>query len=243
MRRHIGNRSYVPAAGLFLVWALSLLFALLGGATGLVPGTRPATAGLAGRVVLLDPGHGGRDPGTNRGQYLEKDIALDIGLKTRDILQAAGAVVFMTRDSDVDYSEDTPGRKKRSDLMARVEMAVVIQPDVYLSIHVNSFPSSEWRGPQVFYNEKHSCNRLLAQILQEELARATGTKRAAKPDTRQYILKSLEFPAACAEVGFITNPEDLSYMTSRKGQQELAWALCSGLARFLEQSTRPATLP
>jgi N-acetylmuramoyl-L-alanine amidase len=240
MRRRTGNRLDPLRTGVFLAWVIILASALLNGLCVPAGEDRPAAGGLAGRVIVLDPGHGGRDPGTNRAGVLEKDIVLDIGLMTRDLLRAAGAVVVMTRETDVDYSEPLPGRKKISDLEARLQMVQDVQPDVYLSIHVNSFPSSRWRGPQVFYNEKHTCNHLLATMLQEELTAITGADRTVRPDTRQFLLKSIEVPAACAEVGFITNPEDLSYIRSRQGQREIAWALCAGLARFLEQATRPA---
>lgn len=207
---------------------------------GPTPGYLPAGAGLAGKVIVVDPGHGGRDPGTNRGQYLEKDIVLEIGLLTRDLLQTAGAVVFMTREADIDHSGPVPGQKKLTDLAARARMVAEIAPDAFLSIHVNSFPESKWRGAQVFYNPKLEANRLLACTLQDELGQACGVRREVAIDRRQYLLKEIDVPAACAEVGFITNPEDLALITSREGQTRIAWALCAGLARFLERAVWPA---
>jgi len=81
---------------------------------------------------------------------------------------------------------------------------------------------------------------LLATVLQQELTKVTGIERSAQRDTRQFLLQAIDVPAACAEVGFITNPDDLAYLQSPQGQREIAWALCAGLARFLEQATRPA---
>src|SRR4030042_2801838 len=122
MRRRIGNRLGPLPTGVFLAWVFVLASALLSGPCVPAGEDRPAAGGLAGRVIVLDPGHGGRHPGANRDGVLEKDIVLDIGLITRDLLRAAGAVVLMTRETDVDYSEPVPGRKKRTDLEARRQM-------------------------------------------------------------------------------------------------------------------------
>lgn len=227
----------VPA---FAIWLLMVVLAFSMGVREPARLYLPSAAGLAGKLIVVDPGHGGRDPGTNRGPYLEKDIVLEIGLLTRDLLQAAGAVVVMTRETDVDYSEPIPGQKKLTDLAARARLVAEVAPDALLSIHVNSFPEAKWRGAQVFYNPKYDANRLLAFALQEELSQACGVRREPAIDRRQYLLKQVDVPAACAEVGFITNPEDLAMITCREGQTRIAWALCAGLARFLERASLPA---
>lgn len=240
MARPSAARPRRVAASAFAVWLLMVILTFSLGVRGPRPGYLPAGAGLAGKVIVVDPGHGGRDPGTNRGQYLEKDIVLEIGLLTRDLLQAAGAVVFMTRETDIDHSEPIPGQKKFTDLAARARMVADVAPDAFLSIHVNSFPESKWRGAQVFYNPKLEANHLLACALQAELSQACGVSREVAIDRRQYLLKEINVPGACAEVGFITNPEDLALITGREGQDRIAWALCVGLARFLEQAVWPA---
>jgi len=224
----------------FLIWLLLVVAVYATGVRGPGPGYLPAGADLAGSVIVVDPGHGGRDPGASRDGHLEKDIVLEIGLAARDVLVAAGAVVVMTRETDRDYSEPIPGKKKLTDLAARAELVARVEPDVFVSIHVNSFPEPQWRGPQVFYNEKSEANRLLAGILQDALSGALGVRREPKADHRQYLLKQINVPAACVEAGFISNPEDLAYLVSREGQTRIAWALCDGLARFLEETMRPA---
>jgi N-acetylmuramoyl-L-alanine amidase len=213
------------------------------GTDGGLHDTVPVT-GLAGKLVMLDPGHGGRDPGAEVGEYDEKDIVLAVGLALRDLLQEAGAVVVMTRDVDTDFSDPVPGKKKLSDLMYRIDLAHEVMPDVFLSIHANSFPASKWRGPQMFYNDVvDPSNRVLASFIQEEMSLAFDSDRKIVVDQRQFILKNLTMPAACVEIGFMTNPQDLALMTTPEGQRAIAWALCRGLARYFRHAPQPAWQP
>lgn len=108
---------------------------------------------LSGKVILLDPGHGGPDGGADNGNVLEKDISLEVSLKLRDYLQEQGAVVMMTREDDRDLAaEDTKGysRRKVEDLKKRLNMINHSDADFYVSVHLNSIPSPKWRGAQTF---------------------------------------------------------------------------------------------
>lgn len=67
---------------------------------------------LLGKVIYIDPGHGGRDPGTSYGGLLEKDLNLSISFKLRDELMSKGALVYMTRESDIDFSSRWDIKKK-----------------------------------------------------------------------------------------------------------------------------------
>lgn len=198
---------------------------------------------LAGKLVIVDPGHGGRDPGALAGGVEEKDIVLAVGLILRGLLEQAGAAVVMTRSEDVDLSQPIPGQKKRTDLLARAALVEETRPDAMLSIHANSFGSSRWRGAQVFYNEKDHRNEQLARAIQTELTAVTGVNRAVAKDRHQFLLKVVEVPTVCVEVGFLTSPEDLKMLQDPIEQRRLAWAICRGLAAWLRESLRPASSP
>jgi N-acetylmuramoyl-L-alanine amidase len=200
-----------------------------------------AASSLAGAVFVVDPGHGGRDPGAIAGAVYEKDIVLPVALLIRGMLEEAGAAVVMTRETDVDLSEDLPGQRKRTDLQARVDLINDLRPDMVLSIHANSFSASRWRGPQVFYNPKDARNRLLAQAIQVELVQVVGVRREIALDQRQYILREVLTPIVCIEIGFLTNPEDLRLMQDPDGQRRIAYAICRGALAYLSQSLVPAT--
>lgn len=226
-----------PSLAFVLLVLLLALPALLPRSSQLARGPDPApAAALAGVVVVIDPGHGGRDPGAIVGGVLEKDIVLEVGLVLGRLLEQAGAAVVFTRQTDIDFSQDLPGRRKRTDLQARLELVAMVSPQAVLSIHANVGGSPRWRGGQVFYHRRLEANALLAHAIQQELNLVYGQRRQALPDTRQYLLSQLQVPAVCVEIGFMTNPEDLRLMRDPDGQRRIAWAIAMGLAAYLRET-------
>src|SRR3954463_11341678 len=127
---------------------------------------------LSGRVILVDPGHGGPDGGAGDSNALEKDIALEVSLKLREYLQEQGALVIMTREEDIDLADkDTRGysRRKVEDLKKRLKMINDPNNDFFVSIHLNAIPSSRWSGAQTFYSTRYEENAKAAKFIQDEL--------------------------------------------------------------------------
>lgn len=193
---------------------------------------------LAGKVVVVDPGHGGRDPGA-RGisGSREKDITLAIALQLRDLLVQSGARPVMTRETDVDLRDRAlPGETtiRRGELAARAQLAVEHQAHVLVSIHANKYGrQSPWRGAQVFYDPRgHAGSPTLARMLQEELRERTQTSRVHRP-IEQFVLARAPVPAVTVEVGFLSNPEEERLLLQPDYQQRLAYAIFAGLARYL----------
>ncbi|MGI6433788.1 MAG: N-acetylmuramoyl-L-alanine amidase [Syntrophomonadaceae bacterium] len=194
----------------------------------------PAYA-LASKVVVVDPGHGGCDPGASRGIYVEKDITLAISRQLAQQLSQAGAMVVMLRTEDRDLVNDefsgTIAARKREDLKLRVQKANEVKADLYISIHTNADPSPRWSGAQVFYNAGSKASKLAAVCIQEELTRQLGnTKRKAAPGN-YYILANTHMPAVIVEVGFISNPREASQLASPDYQARLAQAVLGGIAQ------------
>lgn len=140
---------------------------------------------LSGKIIYLDPGHGGPDGGAVGGELLEKEIALDVSMKIRDYLQEQGALVLMTREDDSDLSsKNTRGyaRKKAEDLRNRVKVINESEADLYLSIHLNAIPSNKWSGAQTFFTEsmkkmkrqRSSFKMNYAEILKTRIERRSG---------------------------------------------------------------------
>lgn len=195
---------------------------------------------LLDKVIIVDPGHGGIDPGAlSASGLLEKDIVLQICFLLRDLLESAGANVVMTRQSDRSLSELPPDARvrahKQEDLKQRVAIAREHTADLFISIHCNGSPSSRWSGAQTFYypgNSEH--NRVLALSIQKEVVRLVGrTNRQAQKIEHQYILKQLEIPAVNVEVGFMSHPEEAKLLNDPAYQRKLAWAVFVGLVKFL----------
>ncbi|MBU8880193.1 N-acetylmuramoyl-L-alanine amidase CwlD [Bacillus sp. FJAT-29790] len=190
---------------------------------------------LTGKIILLDPGHGGPDGGAGDEDALEKGIALDISLKVRDYLQQQGALVIMTRVDDRDLApEGTRGysRRKAEDLKKRLELINTSGAEFYVSIHLNSIPSSRWSGAQTFYSPKIPENAKAAKFIQDELRRnLENTNRNSKEINSVYILKNAKKPGVLVEVGFLSNPAERANLKNEKYQDKVAASIYNGIMR------------
>jgi N-acetylmuramoyl-L-alanine amidase len=222
-----------------LPWVVALLLACGGGAWAAA--ARPDTAApLRGAVVLIDPGHGGVDGGAVApDRTLEKDLVLELALRLRAVLEADGAVPYLTRSADVDPSGlpwNQPGRSAAS-LRARVHMVVRTGASVFISLHLDSTTASTEtrRGPDVFYgpdSARNPAGRALAQALQGRFHRVLGVTDKTYP-LNVYVLRASPVPAALVEAAFLNNPEDLARIRNPTYQQALVQSIAAGIADFL----------
>ncbi|OJH18626.1 N-acetylmuramoyl-L-alanine amidase CwlD [Heyndrickxia sp. FSL K6-6286] len=191
---------------------------------------------LSGKVIILDPGHGGPDGGAGDEDALEKDIALSISKKIKEYLQEQGALVMMTREDDSDLADpETKGisRRKVEDLRTRLDMINESEADLYLSIHLNSIPSPRWSGAQTFYSPHIIENKRLAKFIQSELIRnLENTDREAKLLKNIYIVKNAKKPGALVEVGFLSNPTERENLKSDKYQEKVSASIYNGIMRY-----------
>lgn len=192
---------------------------------------------VAGHTYIIDPGHGGEDPGkvSSSGIY-EKDINLAVAKKLHNLLGQGGGIIIMTRDEDKALSgnQDTIRERKRTDLAKRIEMAENVEANLYIALHCNSFPSSRWYGSQTFYSPSIPGSKELAECIQEELVSFLGnTTRKAKIDSTSLIFKRAKIPIVNVEMGFLSNPNEEKLLQDPAYQDKVAWAIYSGVVRFL----------
>lgn len=184
---------------------------------------------LLGKVIYIDPGHGGKDPGAVYKDIYEADINLSISKKIYDILISKGAIVYLTRDGNYDLSVTNALNRKRSDLSRRANIINRSMCDIYISIHLNAESSSVWSGAQVFYDDVNPKNKEIAQIMQEVLAKNFRTNRKYKETNEMYLHKRVTRPGVLIEVGFISNPNERYLLTKDYYQQRLATSIVSGI--------------
>ncbi|MGJ3204157.1 N-acetylmuramoyl-L-alanine amidase CwlD [Geobacillus thermoleovorans] len=205
--------------------------------------TKPWNLPLSGRIIVLDPGHGGPDGGAVGGEAVEKDIALNVAKKLRDYLQQQGALVLMTRETDRDLaSPSTRGysRRKTEDLRERTAFINKSNADLFISIHLNAIPSPRWRGAQTFYYGSFIENERLAKFIQAELRRnLENTHRVAKMIDTVYLLKHAKKPGALVEVGFLSNPDERELLASDHYQTQLAASIYKGVLRYFSNEHTP----
>lgn len=198
---------------------------------------------LSGKIIIIDPGHGGPDGGAIGGKIQEKDIALKVAFKLRDYLQGQGALVQLIREADVDLaSENTRGYSKRKveDLQNRVQFINESEADFFVSIHLNAIPSSRWSGAQTFYNPIYTENEASAKFIQDELRiNLQNTTRKAKPINNVYLLKNAKKPGVLVEIGFLSNLEERSLLVQDKYQEKVAASVYKGILRYFSNETNP----
>lgn len=195
---------------------------------------RPWNLPLSGKIILIDPGHGGPDGGAGDKDALEKDIALKVSLKLKDYLEEQGALVLMTRDEDKDLAnKGTRGysNRKREDLKKRLEMINESEADLFISVHLNSIPSPRWSGAQTFYAPHFKENARAAKFIQDEFKKHLNTTREAKAINNVYIMKHAKRPGVLVEVGFLSNPAEKAKLKKDSYQNKLAEAIYLGVLR------------
>lgn len=188
------------------------------------------------RTVVVDPGHGGKDPGMTGADGLEeKGINLEISLKLRDILEKQGFNVVLTRDMDRGlYDEDASG-KKLQDLQRRTELIRKAEPLLTVSIHQNSYSDPDVKGPQVFYFQGSDEGKSLAEAVQKSLNEKLeiADPRSVKGNSSYYLLKKSPAVTVIAECGFLTNPSEAEKLQDEAYQYKVAEALAEGIEAYL----------
>lgn len=191
---------------------------------------------VGNQVVLIDAGHGGVDPGAVGKVSLEKDITLSISQRLKLLIEQAGGNPIMVREEDMDLgTAEGLAKRKREDLAQRIQLAKDAQANVYLSIHVNSSPNDKLTGPQVFYHTSSPGGKMLAESIQMELNKLSGTKRVAKDNQDLFILKKADQAAVTVEVGFLSNPVEEQKLNESDYQQLLAVAIYQGLSEYFNR--------
>lgn len=186
-------------------------------------------------TIILDPGHGGKDPGKVSEQgTLEKDINLSIALKVKNLLIGHPLKVVLTRESDVDLSTTDSGHKM-SDLKNRIDLITEHSPLLAVSIHQNSYPDPSVVGAQCFYHQGSEEGKELAAILQNHIITSTNqTKiREIKNNESYYILKYSPVTTAIVECGFLSSPQEEALLLSEEYQDKMAWAIHLGILQYI----------
>jgi N-acetylmuramoyl-L-alanine amidase len=224
--------------GLIILLTICIALVLLGSYNEIVKASSLPTLR---KVIIIDPGHGGVDGGAvgiNTGVHEDK-VNLEIALRVKEFLEESGSLVLMTRDKDVGlYTEDGSIRKKKNeDLRNRKKLFDESNADLVLSIHLNSFPQSQYYGAQTFYPSNSENSKLLAELIQEELIRVldNGNTRKAKAKNDVYILQDIEVPTVIVECGFLSNPKEELWLQDPEYQEKIAWSIYVGILRYFHR--------
>ena len=200
--------------------------------------TAVAVGAVPRPVIVIDAGHGGMDSGAvGVDGTEEKDLNLAVARILADDFRLAGYTVIETRTDDRMLGDGEKGQRKRADLEARLQLADEAAERVFVSIHMNTYPTASCRGLQVWYSGNNAASKGYAEAVQ------TGIRAALQPDnTREikqatsaiYILKNAQNPAILIECGFLTNPDECRKLCDEAYQKELALTIFSALDRKMQ---------
>ena len=187
------------------------------------PQTRPRRPVRQGKiVVIIDPGHGGKDPGAiGIGGVQEKNIILPIGKRIAEILERNGIQVIMTRDSD--YFVTLPGR---------VTMAEQANASVFVSIHANSAGENrpEVSGLETYH---YDTGLTLARIVHSKILQSLNIRDRSVRRARFYVLRKNSMPAILVETGYLTGRDDVAKLRTSAYQNQMAEAIAQGILQYL----------
>ena len=198
--------------------------------------------------IVIDAGHGGEDGGTSSAAgVLEKDLNLSVAFALRDLLEAAGVPVVMTRTEDkllYDRNADFQGRKKVLDLAARrivAEKTAAAAAEsggtsLFISIHMNAFPQPQYSGMQVWYGTGHPLSAEVAGSIQAaSLAVMPENHRKIKAaGSNIYLLDRIKSPAVLVECGFLSNPAEAERLSREEYRYAVAALIFSSVIFFTE---------
>ncbi len=199
--------------------------------------TRPILSGprsLQGKVIVLDPGHGGNDPGTvGVGSTTEAENVLAIAWELKTMLEKAGAEVVMTRQANLNPAQGSAfSSQQHGQLAARVATANRSRGQIFLSLHNDWNENSYVQGTSVYFYKSQDLS--LAESLQKALVRQLKTVDLGIRQGNLYVLRNTNMPAALVEVGFLSNPQEAARLAKPNYRLEVARGLLAGINDYFQ---------
>ena len=182
---------------------------------------------VAGRIIVIDPGHGGKDSGAVSGNAVEKVIVLNAANKLKQKLEAAGAIVKMTRTGDTFL-----------ELGERVQFAKDHHGEIFISLHANAASASA-QGTETFYsisaNDNEKEDYALATFINSEIVKNANMKDRGVKREDYYVIRNLYMPAVLVELGFLTNSDDRSKLLNDQYIDIFAQSIYNGITKYYSQ--------
>ncbi len=185
-------------------------------------------------TIVIDAGHGGRDGGAvgKTTETTESYLNLQFSLKLKSICEEYGFKVVLTRKDMNGIYSAFASNKKRSEMEKRMEIIESANPDLVVSIHMNSFSNSSARGAQVFYAENFPENEEFAQTVQDALNEKIPNAKKTAKSSDFYVINTTSKPSILVECGFLSNPEEERLLVSEEYQEDFCYVLFYGILSY-----------
>ena len=181
---------------------------------------------LYDKIIVVDAGHGGEHPGTNRNDILEKDITLDMVLYLKELLDESDIKVYYTRVDDENPSFDE-----------RVQLANQVGADYFVSVHINADEKSRAsNGTEALYHTKDVRSEKFSKICVDELSDVLGSRNRGISDGDSiYIIRNSKVPVVLLEVGFISNNAEFRLLSTESYKKKTAEGIYNGILKAYEE--------
>ncbi len=183
------------------------------------------------KKIIVDPGHGNPDGGAvSKNGTIESTINLQIAVKLSEKLKKQGFDVIMTRSD-----ENGLDKRKRSDMNMRLDIMKNSSADMFISIHMNTFSQSKYKGAEVLYSDNFVESTLLAQLIMDRIKNIdppNQTRSIQKASNSLFLMKNSTMPAVIVECGFLSNLEEESLLKNPDYQNKMAESICSGIMDY-----------
>lgn len=187
---------------------------------------------LYGKVIVIDPGHGGKDNGAEVNNVLEDEINLNISKLLYQKLFDQGCIVHITRVGDYDLAPQDSNSRKMKDLKRRVQFINEVDADLFISIHLNIYEQSNVNGIQVFYQEYKDESEKLAKIIQDKFNKNLN-KKSKKHKIGDYYILNHTYPiGVLIECGFLTNNEERDNLIRQDYQNLIVNSINEGIIKY-----------
>ena len=205
-------------------------------------GNAQVSAEASEHLIVLDAGHGGEDGGAvGVGGILEKELNLHTSIALGEYLRFAGFEVVQTRTEDVllyDRNVDFKGKKKVLDLAARLKIAEEVLPDLFISIHMNSFPEGRYSGLTVYYSPNDPRSYDAAELIRSGVIRqlqADNNRELKRAGSNIYLLNRLDCPSVLVECGFLSNESECQKLSQPTYRHKLSLIIYGAVSSFFQE--------
>ncbi len=191
---------------------------------------------FANICIVIDAGHGGRDGGSSgvsTGVH-ESELNLKIVKKLESQLRNVGFRVVLTRKDENGLYDERADNKKRSDMERRREIIEKTNPNLVISVHLNSYPSAEVRGAQAFYLKESEESKVFADSIQEGFIKFLQHAKSASNFGDYYLLKCVKAPTVILECGYLSNPDDEMLLINNDYQDKIAYSIMYGIVKYFK---------
>ena len=202
--------------------------------------TSTSSIPVSNHVVILDAGHGSPDGGASGADgSIESELNLNVVLKLQKLLETSNCTVILTRSDEngiYESTADTIRKQKVSDMKNRVEIANNSNAEIFVSIHMNKLPQTQYSGWQTFYKNSDETSKLLAENIQSSLNQfiKKENSRTIKSISKIYLTEHVEIPLALVECGFLSNPEENALLQTDTYQNKVAWGIYIGIMDYFK---------